>query len=148
MRVTLENRPTGLSGKVGELVYCYHRREGIIIARRYTYPTITEHNKKVGSISANLFGIKPSSCYKQDLYFYIDRFNGLRDNRQNQMRSWVNVYLKLMYAMAKADPSIELRTLTREEIVERDLPCLTLKKAIEAGLLPQVYGWESFTHEI
>ncbi len=148
MKVKLEVRPTGLSGKVGDLVYCYYRREGMIIAREYTYPRITEHNKKVGSISSNLFKLEPSDGYKSNFYTYVDRFNGLKENRSSRARSWTNIYLKMMYAMAKADPTIDLRTITREEIFERQLPCISLKKSIEAGLLPQVYGWEEFSKEI
>ncbi len=148
MKVKLEVRPTGLSGKIGELVYCYDRRTGTIIARRYAYPKITEHNRKVGSASANLFKLNPSKGYKENLYFYVDRYNGLRENRNSRARSWVNIYLKMMYAMAKADPTLDLSTLTREEIQQRELPCLSLKRAIEAGLLPRVYGWEDFDKEI
>ena len=148
MKVKLEVRPNGLSGKIGDLVYCYDRRTGSIIARHYVYPNITEHNRKVGSTCANLYSIQPSTGFKENLYFYLDRYNGLKENRNSSARSWSNLYLKMMYALAKSDPSVDLRSITREEIYSRDLPCISLKRAIAAGLLPQVHGWEEFDKEI
>ena len=64
------------------------------------------------------------------------------------MRSWVNMYLKLMREMAKQDPSIDLLTLTREEIYTRALPCISIKRAVDAGLLPVVYDYSHLDREM
>jgi hypothetical protein len=53
-----------------------------------------------------------------------------------------------MYNMAKADPGIDLKTLTREYIYMHDLPCISVKKAVEAGILPEVYMYEAYSNEI
>jgi len=148
MKVNLENGLKGYTGRSGEIVYCYNRLLGTVYSRRNTYPRLTEANHKTGSITANLFGIQPSKPYKTDLYWYLVRYNALPVNNRHPVRSWSNLYLKLMYEMAKADPSIDLRTLTREEIYLRDLPCISVKKAVEAELLPKVLEWEGFEHQI
>ena len=43
---------------------------------------------------------------------------------------------------------IDLTTLTREDIIENNLSCRTVKQAIEAGLLPEVPGYEFYNNEI
>jgi hypothetical protein len=47
-----------------------------------------------------------------------------------------------MYALAKAMPEIDLGTLTREEIYQQDLPCISIKRAVEAGLLEKVDNYQ------
>ena len=37
---------------------------------------------------------------------------------------------------------LEFRTLTREEVLERNLPCRTIAAAVEAGYLEKVSGFE------
>jgi hypothetical protein len=99
----------------------------------------------LGSISKNIFGIKPSEEYISDLRDYLLRYNKLRDTRHSPILSWSVLYNKLMRAMAKADPSLDLRTITRDEIYTKNLPCISIKKAVEAGLLPKVLDWQIFT---
>ena len=53
-----------------------------------------------------------------------------------------------MHALAKADPTIDLRTLTREEIYARDLPCISVKRAVEGGLVVKLKKWEFLKEEI
>jgi len=65
------------------------------------------------------------------------------ENELKPMRTWTNVYNKLMFAMQKAMPeTVDLKTITREQIYEQNLPCKTLKAAIEFGLLPAVKDYE------
>jgi len=40
------------------------------------------------------------------------------------------------------------QTITREQIFSQNLPCKTLKDAIDAGLLPRVNGYERWQAEI
>jgi hypothetical protein len=47
-----------------------------------------------------------------------------------------------MANMAKLYPEIDLKTITREQIYQENLPCISVKKAVEAGVLPQVNGYE------
>jgi hypothetical protein len=124
------------------IVYSSYNDGEVIVARRYVYPKLSEQNSKTGAITANLFNINPSEGYKQDLREYIRLYNATPMGEEKPLRTWNNLYLKLMYAMAKADPTVDLRTLTREEIYTRDLPCITVKLAVEAGLLVKVFEWD------
>jgi hypothetical protein len=111
-------------------------------------PTLVEHHHRLGSITANLHSLKPSDAYKDDMRIYLFRYNNLRGYENRQIRSWVNLYLKLMRDMAKQHPELDLRTITREDIYTHDLPCISVKKAIEADLLPQVYDWQSLDKQL
>lgn len=44
--------------------------------------------------------------------------------------------------------NINLVTLTREQIEIGDLPCRTVKQAVEAGFIPVVRDYEWLTHEL
>lgn len=136
------------SGKMDGVVFCHYRREGLVLVRKYVYPTLTENNRRLGSITANLHNIQPSEGFKNDMRTYLGRYNALRENEGRYVRSWVNMYLKLMREMARQDNSIDLLTLTREEIYTRDLPCVSVKRAVDAGLLPVVYDYENLDREM
>jgi hypothetical protein len=58
------------------------------------------------------------------------------------------MYLKMMREMAKRDSSLDLLSLTGDEVCSRVLPCISVKKAVEAGLLPVVRDYRVFDHEI
>jgi len=127
-----------LTGKTGELVYCYNRLADKMYARKYTYPTLTDNNHKMGSVAQNLFRIKVSDAYKYDCRTYAYLYATAGKNRGVKIWTWSNCYLHLMYALAAAVPEIDLATLTKEEIYTLDLPCISIKRAVEAGLLEEV----------
>lgn len=146
MKVQLEPYLWQLSGKRGDLVYCCNREQGGMYARRYVYPRLGEHNHRMGSATARIHALQPSEAYRLDLKDYLWQL--CREHRYCRVRSWSGLYVKLMYALAKADPTVDLGTLSREEIYARDLPCRTVKRAVEAGLLPEVRGYQAYTAEM
>ena len=97
---------------------------------------------------ANLKLIQPSEGYKQNLRDYLLAYNSMKENQNKLMLTWNNLFLKLMFAMEKANPAVDLTALTREQIYVDDLPCKTVKNAIEAGFLPAVDCFQRFTREI
>ena len=64
------------------------------------------------------------------------------------MLSWYNLYIKMLFAMQKALPGIDLATITIEQIYAEQLPCISVKAAVEAGLLPRVKGYEHYGKQI
>jgi hypothetical protein len=142
---TNQGKPT--KKKTG-MVYCSHRDGDVLIARRYVYPKLSEQNIKTGSITANLMRLNPSEGYKQDLRDYIRHYNATPAGEEKPLRAWNNLYLKIMHALAKRDPGLDLRTLTREEIHGKDLSCISVKRAVEAGLLAQVDHWQDYVAEL
>jgi len=83
------------SGKLDGVVFCHYRREGLVLVRKYRYPTLTENNHKLGNTTANLHSIKPSDGYKNDMRTYLGRYNTLRENEGRYVRSWVKYVSKI-----------------------------------------------------
>lgn len=137
-----------LSGKAGDLTYCYDRRSGTVYARRYRTPQLGEHHHKMGRIAKNLFALKPSEAFKYDCRNYASLRAGTQSPRQPRIGNWSNCYLHLMYAMAKANPQIDLASLSRAQIYAQDLPCISIRRAVEAGLLEPVAGYERMESSI
>lgn len=137
-----------ISGKAGELVFCHNRRTGGMYAREYTYPKLTENHHQMGGVAKNLFRLMPSDDFKYDCRTYAYFYATARNNRGVKIWTWSNCYLHLMYAMAKLMPEIDLNTITREEIYQRDLPCISIKRAVEAGLLEVVDNYERLDRQI
>ena len=55
----------------------------------------------------------------------------------------------MMWNMQKTMPDqVDLKTITKEQIYDNNLPCKTLKQAIEAGLLPEVEGYQRWNKQI
>jgi len=50
--------------------------------------------------------------------------------------------------MKKIDPSLDLETISRAHIQYHDLPCRSVRRAVEAGLLPPVRGYEELDSEL
>ncbi len=75
-------------------------------------------------------------------------YDGIRNHYRSPLRAWTCLYTKLMYLVEKAYPGVDLRTIMRDYIYAHDLPCISIQKAVEAGLLKRVKGWEGLVSEL
>ena len=148
MKVSYSAGMGTLSGRYREIVYCHSRKYGYTYARQRVYPTLTEVNAAIGSKSANIWRLEPSEAYKGDLRSYVEAHDAMRRNYRTPLRAWSCLYTKLMYALEREYPAVDLRSITRQEIYAADLPCISIRKAVEAGLLAPVKGWESMDKEL
>ena len=176
MKAFFRNMIQAYHGKCDGLVYYYNPRLNRIIARPYVKPAPNENTRRFALIVANLKALNPSSGFRADMDFYVTAYNAKPVNRNKPMNNWYNAYTKMMYALAKmyvgvddgeggidwvkrldsgSEPgmtgeviALDLSTLTREIIFNNDLPCITVKRAIEAGLLTSVKGHELLTAEM
>ncbi len=97
-------------------------------------------------ISASLRAIKPSQAYKNDFKVYTSLYKDLPDAKKS-VSGWYNLYVKMLWDMQKAGLA-DLKTLTRQQIYDGDLPCKSVKSAVEAGLLPEVLNYQSLDNNI
>jgi hypothetical protein len=147
MKVTFKHMIGGFTGSIDELVYYYDSRLRRVLARRKPKVKISLRHLEFGETAKNLMRINPSEKYKDDLRAYAERtynlpeFGGVRP-------LWNNLYMRIMFAMKKDDPSLDLLNITRAYIELHDLPCRTVQRAIDAGYLPEVRDWQSLTHEL
>jgi hypothetical protein len=56
--------------------------------------------------------------------------------------------MKVMRAQKKLLPELDLNTLTREQVIEANLGCISVAKAVEAGFLENVPGHQKLTNLI
>ena len=148
MKIRTRHKVLKPKSKQDGLVYCSYRNGELIIARRYVYPKLSEQNSSFAARNKNLFQLKPSDGYKANCRAYLRGYINTAPGQEKPILSWNNLYVKLMSALAKQYPGINLCTLTREEIFAQQLPCITIKKAVEAGLLPRVKGWNRLSNEM
>jgi len=145
MIVSFKNRLV-YSGHCDGLVYYYSKRLNQMIARRYVVPKESTQNRKIGAISRNLKALEPSEGYISDMKVYLALYS--YQPQSKNFVSWRNVFLTIMFALAKADDEVDLLTITRGQIEADNLPCISVKRAVEAGLLAPVIGYERLISEI
>jgi hypothetical protein len=148
MKVKFKRNISSISGKVEDEVYYYNRALHETIMRSYTKPERNPMAERYKLIMANLKLINPSEGFKRDIRDYLVLYNRLKVTECKPVISWMNIYLKMLFAMEKGYPGIDLATLTREQIEQENLPCKNVKAAIESGLLPLVRGYEWLTNDI
>jgi hypothetical protein len=125
-----------ISGKNEDNVYYFNHKTRQPTIRKYTMPKHTEHTEhhdRMAAIGANLKSLNISEGYKQDLKLYCLKYN-MSVKRKNccSIRAYA-MFIKMMWAMAK-QLNLDLETITREQIENDNLPCRTVKQAVEAGL--------------
>lgn len=147
MKVTLKHRIAAYRGECDDLVYYRNRRTGGLVARRYVKPAYSSSNHRLGAATRHLNALAPSPLFMKDLKLYIELYNSLRDPEEGLINNSRGLYVKLMYAQAKA-LGINIIDLTRELISSQQLPCRSVKCAVEVGLLTAVEGYERLTNEL
>lgn len=138
----------GYSGKLDGLVYYYHPRLKRSLVRSYVVPNNKPNTDRTKAIMANLKLIQPSDAYKQNFKDYLYAYNEMKENQHQPMLSWYNLYIRMLFALQKQYPSVNLLTLSRAQIYAENLPCKTVRAAIEEGLLPIIKNYERLTKEI
>jgi len=141
MKVWFKNMVLAYSGKCDGLVYYYNEKLGRMKSRKYVIPKSTEQNARFTSISVNLKALNISEDYKNDLRDYTLRYSTLNQYKTRPCLNWYSVFTLLMWNMSRA-LGIDLATLTREQIESEELPCRSVKDAVEAGLLPPVLNYQ------
>jgi hypothetical protein len=148
MRVAFKNMINGYAGKADNSIIYYVRKTNSFYMRRRPHQPIGETQNKFRDIMRNLGTLQPDYCYKEDFGFYLELYNQLPDKKYGAVMTWCNLYMKVMFSMARTYPDIDLTTITKEEIHARDLPCLSVNRAVDAGLLPMVKGYKRFSNEM
>ena len=142
MKARFKNMLLGYTGTCDGLVYYFNRRLNRVIVRLHVKPRTSENNRRFGRIATNLKRLNLSAGFRQDLRIYTDLFNSHMANQDITLQSWYNTFSKLMWNLAKLYPGLDLEFVTRAQIEAGDLPCRSVKRAVEAGLLPPVNGSE------
>ena len=171
MRAYFKNMIQAYRGTCDGLVYYYHPRLRRVLVRPWFKPRPCEATRRFGRISKNLKALNSSAGFRSDLSVYVDIHNRRSANEDIILQNWYNAFTKMMWALAARwagipdgsggylwgplpDPPpegtlrLDLETLTRDFVYEHALPCVTVKNAVEAGLLAPLKGYELLTREM
>ncbi len=147
MKVSYKHLIKTYRGKKDGLVYYYHPGLKRFIARAYVVPKPTDNNRRFAAVVASLKALQISPGYVQDLKVFQHLLQSHAATEDYSLGTYWTLFTKLMWAQARS-ANLDLETLTRAEIEALDLPCRTVKTAVEAGLLPEVTGYELLVREM
>jgi hypothetical protein len=147
MKVTTKFGLNRMQGKVDGLVYYTLPNSDVVVGRKLPekFKQATQHND-YRLIAKNLRKIKPSQAFKDDFKVYTSLYKDL-PQADKKISGWYNLYIKMLWDMQKAGMA-DLKTLTREQIIAQNLPCKSVKAAVEAGMLVPVLNFQALSHEI
>ena len=147
MKVRVKRGIQGFSGRLDGAIYYYHPGLKKTLMRRMPEMPVQPQNHDYAKIAKNIKKIKPSEAYKNDFRIYL---NQLREQDEDiSVPSWYPLYIKMLWALQSKYPdTVSLKTLNRAQILQEDLPCRSVKAAVEAGLMPSVKGYEYLDKEI
>ena len=109
-------------------------------------PKYTPSNDIIKDIFAFAKRIELSEGYLKDCREYIFQFNRKNRRQGRAMSTWPNVFMKVMRATMKSYPDLDLKTLTREEIIAKNLPCRSIYESINVGYLEKVRGYDKLNN--
>ena len=142
MKVTLNYDQKAYSGKMDGLIYYWHSRYKMLLARRLPEnPKLTPAKQRFRAITQNLKIMQPSSAYIIDLQTYLHLLQ--KEEYFPKLNSWYPLFTKLMFAFGERHPEFDIGVLTKQVIVDNSLSCRSVKTAVEDLLLPRVKGYES-----
>jgi hypothetical protein len=149
MKATRANLLGEFTGKLDGLIYYRSKRTGKLYVRRQGVAKQNAGMPLFSSANKAIFALHPSEAYKNNLRDYVLLYNKLPIAAYKPLWTWTNAYSMLMFAMQKAMPGVvDLRSITREQITSQNLPCISVKDAVEAGLLPEVKLYSRFTAQL
>lgn len=139
MKVTFKHGIKALRGtnRKEKLVYCSYNDGEIIVARTYVENQLTENNHKVGRITINLHLLYNdlSAEYRRDLSTYCLILQTKKHNcGKIHLRSW-GLFSKMMWALKKIFPEIDLSLISKTEIGTNLYPVNTIAQAMNSGLI-------------
>lgn len=131
-----------------DVVIYYNAKLNSYIVRRKVIPRHTPDNTIVVEIHAFRRRIGVTEDYLDNCREYIRLFNQKFRKQGRAMSTWPNVYMKIMRALKVHYPGIDFKTLTRQDIIDLQLPCKTVADAVRAGYLETVPGFEKLDKDL
>jgi hypothetical protein len=131
-------------------VYCSYNNGDLMITRKMPHRDVYETNKKFGRISSNIHKLYKtlSEEYIRDLSNYSLALQSVAYNPNKiPMRSF-GVFTRMMWALKKRFPEIDLEAITREDIIKNEYLIRSIVEAMMNGLLVNIPEAEMLTAEI
>ena len=149
MKVTFKYGIGAFTGKIDNAVFWAQKSKLASLMRKFTYPKITTHNKKIGAIAKNLGFLwrELTDDYHEDFKTYADRYyvqygtEGDYDPARSPYAFWT----KAIWAWAKEHDDVVLSTLTIEDLNVTGTAMSTVKNCILNGYLRVIDQYDDLT---
>ena len=150
MKVTFKYGIGAFTGKIDNAVYWAQKSKLASLMRKFTYPKITTHNKKIGAIAKNLGHLwrKFTDDYHEDFKTYADRYyvqygtEGLYDPARSSYAFWTHA----IWSWAKDNTEVDLATLTTEDLFLAGGTIKTVRDAIKHGYLRPIDQYDDLSN--
>jgi len=147
MKVKTQFGVKGYSGKVDGMIYYSLPNCDVVIGRRKPDKIeLAQQHFDYRLIAENLRMINPSLEFRNDFKVYTALYKELPEAKKS-ISGWYNLYIAMLWAMQKAEV-LDLKTITRALIQDSNLPCKSVKAAIEAGFLLPVINYQHLDNAI
>lgn len=148
MKAKIKMLLPGFTGNMDDVVIYYNSKLNCYVTRRKVTPKKSVSTKRTSEIYKFAKRINLSQAWKDDCDAYIRAYNAYYRKQGRALVSWPSVWMKMMSAQLKASPELNITELTREEVLEQNLPCRSISAAIDAGFLANVKDSGRFTQLI
>ena len=151
MKVTFKYNIGTYSGTLNGMTYCSFRDGNMCIGRQWVKPSETAQQTSLAAISRNLSIVykEASTAWKADLKSYAAKYGKEHVGKKDLPPTSYALYMKMMYSFRDYDSeNVDLATLAFSDLETLAAPILTIKDAIDAGLLPNVSNGTSLTAHI
>ena len=154
MKVTFKYGIGTFQGKIDNSVFWPQKSGLASVMRKFTYPTLTSQNTKIGKIGKNLALIwsQISSGWKADISTYAQRYYTQYGSEDmfDPARSPYAFFTKVMWNWYKDYPDIiDLSTITMEDIeASITYKIYNVKNCIENGYLRSIDMYQDLIHYI
>lgn len=137
----------GYTGNVDDMIFYTLPNSDVLIGRRRPRSfNQSSHHAGYREIAQNIKKIQPSDAFKNDFKVYTSLYKDLPEAKKS-VSGWYNLYISMLWTMQKAGMA-DLKTLTRQQIYDNNLPCKSVKSAVQAGLLPAVLNYQALDNGI
>ena len=149
MKVTFKYGIGAFTGKIDNAVFWAQKSKLASLMRKFTYPKITTHNKKIGAIAKNLGFLwrEFTNEYKSDFRTYAQRYyvqygtEGDYDPARSSYAFWT----KAIWAWSDERPEVDLSTLTLEDLNVTGMAMSTVKNCVQNGFLRVIDQYDDLT---
>jgi len=149
MKVTFKYGIGTFQGKIDNSVFWPQKSGLASVMRKFTYPTLTSQNTKIGKIGKNLALMwrQILSEYKADIYTYAQRYYTQygSEGSFDPARSPYAFYTHMIWEWSKSHEDVDLKTLTYEDLLVTGTQISTVKNAIDNGYLRTIDQYDDLT---
>jgi hypothetical protein len=139
MKVKFRHAVKAFHGKFKSegLVYCKYNDGALYLTRKYPCYTASDQNHKIGNAGRNLGSLfyQLSEEYKNDLKIYAKLLVSYTDLSEKIPASYYIIFTKMIWALKKQIPDIDLSNITKDDILNHEYPVRTILEAMQSGLL-------------